>query len=126
MMQPAEPRHRHDRFACTRPVPSVTTTGASLLKREMSPILVIIADVFFHEAFQVPLIQYDHEVEQIPAAASYPASRNTVLPRTSKAGSVGVDPEGLHHIDHFIVELRTAIKDQVSGAESNGNASRNC
>jgi hypothetical protein len=51
----------------------------------MCAILEIVADVFVHQAFQMPLIENDHVVEQIPAAGAYPAFRNTVLPWTSEA-----------------------------------------
>ena len=53
-------------------------------------------------------------VKQIAAAVSYPALRNTVLPRTPEAGSPGLDAEVLDRVDNFFIEQRAAIKDQVA------------
>ena len=47
----------------------------------MGAILEIVENVFVHQAFQMAPIENDHMVEQIPAAAAYPAFRNAVLPR---------------------------------------------
>src|SRR6476646_4016595 len=81
----------------------------------MCAILEIVEDVFVDKAFQMPPIENDHMVEQIPAAGAYPAFRNAVLPWTSKAGALGLNAETLHCFDHFIIELWAAIKDQVGG-----------
>ena len=81
----------------------------------MGAILEIVEDVFVHQAFQMPPIENDHMVEQIPAAGAYPAFRNAVLPWTSEAGALGLNAETLHCFDHFIIELWAAIKDQVAG-----------
>src|ERR1035438_1095064 len=71
-------------------------------------------NVFVHQAFQMPLIENDHVVEQIPAAGACPALRNTVLPWTSEARPRWIDAESLHCFDRFIIELWAAIKDQVT------------
>src|ERR1035437_1351599 len=81
----------------------------------MCAILEIVADVFVHQAFQMPLIENDHVVEQIPAEGAYPAFRNTVLPWTSEARPLWPDTEALHGIGHFTIELWATIKDQVAG-----------
>src|ERR1035437_4223889 len=81
----------------------------------MRPVLVVVMDVLFHVAFQMPFIENDHMVENVAAAVSYPAFRNTVLPRTAETGSLGLDAEVLHRVDHFFTELCAAIKDQVAG-----------
>ena len=77
----------------------------------MCAILEIVADVFVHQAFQMPLIENDHVVEQIPAAGTYPAFRNAVLPWTSDARPLWYDAEALHGFGHFTIELWAAIKD---------------
>src|ERR1035441_1368793 len=62
----------------------------------------------------MPPIENDHVVEQIPSAGAYPAFRNTVLPWTSEARPLWLDAETLHCLDHFIIELWAAIKDQLA------------
>jgi hypothetical protein len=57
----------------------------------MRPVLVIIADVLVHQTFQMPLVQDNHMIEQITAAVADPTFGNAILPRTSKAGSLGLD-----------------------------------
>ena len=54
-------------------------------------------------------------VEQIPAAVAHPALGDAVLPRTAEAGLLGLDAKARYGIDHVIVELRAAIKDQIAG-----------
>src|ERR1035437_9844506 len=81
----------------------------------MSSIIVVIADVLFHNGFQMTLIDHDHMVEQVPAVAANPTPGDTVLPGTSVAGSLGLDAEVLHGVDHLRIEAGTAIKDQVTG-----------
>src|SRR5580698_7245422 len=81
----------------------------------MSSVLVVITDVFIHQAFQMPFVENDHVVEHVPAAVAYPSLGNTILPRTSEAGLLGLDAEALHCFDDFLAELCTAIEDQVTG-----------
>jgi len=89
-----------------------TTCRRSLFQREMGAILEIVENVFVDQAFEMPPIENDHMVEQIPAAGAYPAFRNAVLPWTSEAGALGLNAETLHCFDHFIIELWASIKDQ--------------
>ena len=81
----------------------------------MPSVIVVVTDVFSDQAFQMPFTYNDHMIQQIPAAAADPTLGNTILPRTSEAGSHGLNAEALHCFDHFATEVCTAIKDQVSG-----------
>ena len=81
----------------------------------MGAILEIVKDVFVDQAFEMAPIENDRMVEQIPPAGAYPAFRNAVLPWTSETGALGLNAETLHSFDHFIVELRAAIKNHVAG-----------
>jgi len=65
-------------------------------------------------------------VEQISAAVADPPFRNTILPRTSEADSLGLDAEALHSVDHFLIELCTAIEDQVIRCRVVRKCLRNC
>jgi hypothetical protein len=53
----------------------------------MSPVFVVIAEVFFQQSSQMSLVQNDHVVEQIPTYIPNLALGDAVLPRTSKRGS---------------------------------------
>ena len=81
----------------------------------MRPVLVVVTNVFLQHAFQVPFIQDDYVVEQVPTVAADPSFCNTVLPWASEAGPLRLNAEALYRIDHIFVEIRAAIKDQVSG-----------
>ena len=116
MMQAAESRHGIDLATCIVMNLGFTTCRSSLLQSKMSSVLVIITNVITHQSFQMPLIEHDGMVEQIPAAVADPALRDTVLPRTSEAGPLGLDAEALHGLNHILMELCAAIKDQILGS----------
>ena len=80
----------------------------------MSPVFVVIIDVFVHEAFEMAFVQNDHVIEQIPAAGTNEAFRHSVLPGASEAGSLGLNAKALSGVDHFLIEVCTEIKDQIS------------
>jgi len=65
MMQAAESRHRDD-FSSDRLAFCRFSACRSLLPQpEMSPVLMVVADVFIDEPFQVAFTEHDHVVEQI-------------------------------------------------------------
>jgi hypothetical protein len=101
MMQTAQPWHGYDLEACNGILFRFTTGRRSLIQRKMRSVVVVVADVLIHEALQMPFIENDHVVEQIPAAVADPALGNAVLPRTAEAGLFRLDAEALHRIDHF-------------------------
>ena len=70
MMQTAEPWHRDNPTTQSGLAHCLTTGRRSLCQSEMRSVVVIIAHVLKHEAFQMPLVENDHMVEQISAAAS--------------------------------------------------------
>jgi hypothetical protein len=74
---------------------------------------MVVLDILVHQAFQVTLIQDDYVVEQIPSTAADPALGDTVLPRTSEAGSLWLDAQRLDCLDYLSIEVRSSIKDQV-------------
>ena len=79
----------------------------------MRPVLVVIAEVFVHEALQMALMENNHMIEQVATTGADPALGHAVLPRTAEAGSLGLDAEALYRADDFLVEIRAAIKDQI-------------
>jgi len=63
----------------------------------------------------MPLIHYNYVIDQVTAAVPNPALGNPVLPWTSEAGPLGLDAEAFHRVDHFFIEVRYPIGDQVIG-----------
>src|ERR1017187_106168 len=114
MMQTAEPGHGYDSGTCFEILLCATTGRSSLRQGQMCPIVVVVTDVFIHQTFQMPFIHDDYVVEQISAAVVDPALCDTVLPRTSEAGPLGLDAEALRRVDDLFIEVRTSIKDQIS------------
>jgi hypothetical protein len=74
---------------------------------------MVIADILIHQAFQMAFIENDHMVEQIAAPVANPAPGNTVLPRTSEAGALGLDAEALYCVNYLSIETGATIKDQI-------------
>lgn len=115
MVQTTEPGRRHDPTACDSPVRCLTARRRFLRQPKMRSVALVVADVLIHQPLQMALIKNDHMVEQVAAAVSNPPLRNAILPRTSIAGLLRVDAEALHGVDHFFIEVCTAIKDQLAG-----------
>ena len=46
----------------------------------MRPVLVIVADVAVHEAFQMVFVEYDHMIEQFASTAANEPFRDAILP----------------------------------------------
>lgn len=85
------------------------------LPTRVSPILVVIADEFSHEPFQVAFVEDDHMVEQVTPASADETFGDAVLPRTLKAGSLGLDTEALQSINDFAIEIRSTVENQKTG-----------
>ena len=57
------------------------SAGRCLLRKtEMRAVVVVVADVFSQQPFQMAFIERDDMVQQVPTAASNPALRQAVLP----------------------------------------------
>ena len=115
VMQSTQSRHRDDLAIGASSIFRLAAGRRSLRQREMSSILVVIADVFSHEVFQMALVDDDRMVEQIPPTVANPSVGNTVLPRTSEAGPLGLNAEALYGVDHLRIETGPAVENQVAG-----------
>ena len=115
MMQAGEPGYRNNFSARIPSRRSDAPCRSLLIQAEMSPVLLVITDVFIHEAFQMPLIEYDYMVEQIAATVADESLCDAVLPGTAKAGLLRLNAETLDGVDYLFIELCAAIKDQVAG-----------
>jgi len=58
-------------------------------------------------------VQYDHMIEQIPAAVTNSAFSNSVLPGTSETGPFGFVIQDFDRIYHILIEVRRPIEDQI-------------
>jgi hypothetical protein len=85
-----------------------------LPRSEVGAVLVIVGDVSFHESLQTALVHHKHMAEQIPAAIADEALCDSVLPRTLKARSLGLDTEALDRINRIVIEARATIEDQIA------------
>ena len=113
MVQAAKPRHGDDFAICVGIRLCSTPRRCSLRQRKMRSVIVVIADVLTHQSLQVPFVEHNDVVEQVPSAVADPALCNPILQRTAEAGPFGLDAEGLHCVDNFFVEVRAAIKEQI-------------
>ena len=101
MVQATQSRQRSNRASAPW-VDSNWTTGWRVLRQpQMRSILMVIAYVFRYKAFQMSLVEDDHVIQQVPAAASHPTLRHTVLPRTvirRTDGRASQFSDGRHHV----------------------------
>ena len=70
----------------------------------MRSVLVVVANIFAHQPFQVPFVKYNDIVKQVSATVADPALGDAILPWASEARPFGLD-----------CEICTAIKDQMAG-----------
>jgi hypothetical protein len=63
---------------------------AFLAETRMRAVLVMVGDVFGKEPLQVPLIESNHMVEQLAAAAPHSALGDSILPGTFERGPHGI------------------------------------
>ena len=80
----------------------------------MNPVLVVIRDVFSHEPAKMAFIQRDDMVEDFPANTSDPAFRDSILPGRLHARSFRLQSRRLQERDHFGIELRVVIQNDVT------------
>ncbi len=76
----------------------------------MRSVFVVVEKVGRHQAFEMPLIQDDHVVQQIASATSYPALRNTVLPGTAKGRSSWLASHVPHSRNDLGAKLCVAVE----------------
>ena len=80
----------------------------------MDTLCVVVLDVLMKESAQVPLVEYDHVIQQLATNAPDPALGRPVLPRTSVSGSLVLDSEVLDRVEDTIREDRVVVVDQES------------
>jgi len=115
MMQSTEPWHGEDFAPLIVMDLGFSSSRSFLLQSKMRPVVVIIANVFVHQSFQMPFVEHDHMVDQIPSTVANPTLCDTILPRTSEASPLGLDAEALHRVNHVFLELCATVEDQILG-----------
>jgi len=66
VMQPTKPRQGDDLARALDRRDHNSTAGCVLPQTEMSSVFVVITDIVFQQSSQMPLVQDDHVVEQLP------------------------------------------------------------
>src|ERR1035441_1622317 len=84
VMQPA---HALLANHCTLFQRACPASRSLLVQPEVGSVVVIIGNVLGEEALQMSLIQRDHVVEQVAAAASDPTRADPILPGTLNGGT---------------------------------------
>jgi len=115
MMQSAQYRHGHDAAARAAGDVSYASGGRLYCQPDKSAILVVIADVLVHQAFQMALVQNDYVVKQIAPTVADEALGDAVLPRTLEGSAHRFCAEDFHGPDDFIIEGGVAVVDQIFG-----------
>ena len=88
--------------------------GRILLQRVVDPVVVVVAHVFPDQPPKMLLVQRDDMVEDLAAATSHPAFRDSILPGRLDARSLGFQTRCVQECDDFTVELRVAVEDGVT------------
>src|SRR5215831_9702960 len=73
---------------------------------------MVIAQILTQESFQMPFMQYDYVIQQVPSATPNPTLGDSVLPRTAKDCSHWLASQALGKGDHVAAELRIMIEQQ--------------
>src|SRR5437660_369821 len=96
----------------------------------MGSVLVVVADIFAHESFQMPFIEHDHMVKQVSSATPNPTLCDSILPRTAKRGANrfrphavvnfldadGLPGERYAEVDFLVVQAKTSAAGDHDGA----------
>ena len=85
-----------------------------LIQSEMSSVVVIIANIFEAEPYQMSLVQRDHVIQHLTAYAPYPSFRDSVLPRAANARPDSFDPARFQKATHLGAEFAVTIEDDVA------------
>jgi hypothetical protein len=115
-MQAAKPGRGND-LSIHGCVPFSFSPGWGLLsKSKMRPVLAVVADVFVSSGVSDAVHSERSLSRASPAGSCQPALRNANLPRTLEADSPRLNAKALHHIDGFLIKVRTAIEYPISGS----------
>src|SRR5664279_2059780 len=112
VMQPAHALLANHRTLFQRACPA---SRRLLVQPEVGSVVVIIGNVLGEESLQMTLIQRDHVVEQVTAAASDPTLGGPILPGTPNRGTDRCHLQRADRRWHFQSVLRIAVEYEKSG-----------
>src|ERR1022692_1401858 len=107
VMQPAHALLANHRPLFQRACPA---SRSLLVQPEVGSVVVIIGNVLGEEALQMSLIQRDHVVEQVAAAASDPTLGDPILPGTLNRGTDRCHLQRANRRWHFQAILRVMVE----------------
>src|ERR1019366_2815377 len=107
VMQPAHPLLANH---CTLFQRACPASRSLLVQPEVGSVVVIIGNVLGEEALQMSLIQRDHVVEQVAAAASDPTLGDPILPGTLNRGTDRCHLQRANRRWHFQSVLRIVVE----------------
>jgi hypothetical protein len=110
MVQTADPRHRNHPTTCARNSNGLAPCWGLLLQPEVCPVLVVVADVFPHQALQMPFVYYDDMIQQVPPAVADEALGDPILPRAAKLVRLGSIPKLLMVLTTSMLKLAARSK----------------
>ena len=85
-----------------------------LIEGIVNPVVVMVVYVIANEPPQMFFVQRDDMVEDLAAAASYPALRNSVLPRRLDACVLRLETGCLQECDHIAIKFRVVVEDGIT------------
>ena len=84
MMQSTQPRYRNHLATANTAGHCVTSRRSLLIQTEVSPVVMVVANILSHEALEMPLIEHNDVIEQVSAAVAdeggWPTHTFPILP----------------------------------------------
>jgi hypothetical protein len=113
-MEAAEPWHGNDLRTHRRDRRCFVTRRSLFPQPEMRSVVVVIANVFGHEPFQVAFIEHDYMIEQIAPARADESFGHAILPGALERGTDRLHVKGLCGFYNLGVEGGVPIEDLVA------------
>jgi hypothetical protein len=107
MMQATDSWHSDDHRTSRRAFPGLSRSRRLLAQPKMGEVVVVV-DVFAHQASQVTFIKNDDMVEQVTVAVANKSLSHAVLPWALKTGSFSSYTETLNCLDDYSEEMMHA------------------
>jgi hypothetical protein len=92
----------------------------------MSSVVMTVANIFIHEAFQMVLVEHNHMGKQITTANVDPAFGHAVLPGASDRSANRPFAQAFRGFQNLAMKCVLAIKIRYFGGELYEKASRSC
>ena len=93
-----------------------SSSRGSLPQSKMSAIFMVIADIVGKQPFQVPLVERDHMIQEVSAAAFDPPLSNSILPRALPRSAPTLDFHRANRSGNVHPILGVTIKDEEARA----------